>query len=672
MMRSMKKFLQLFSFFIGLSSSLVLPMSSRVVSASSSASRSALSQSLTRSFLPNPYLRVLGSAAPRVSMPQISAPSTQKSAFERLFPRAFARAQRGQVSAPVQAKPIIQPKPRTIKVEAPAKPAQVVAKPSQVEVPQIMAPQQVVSTESKPSFEQRRAIQQMWQPYNAAQILNQDKRVPQASQDSNKQGQEEAQSQVQTPQVSKAQAPEAKKRTESVRDTMQRIMQKNRKPAEKSVTIAREPSTPLIVKPSMGVVEQAVAQPQAMDLINLEPIGVSPIVEGKRGAEIIQPEAMHGAKARVGYNKAMSVLNPVLNVLDRLQHVQPNVPEYVTLHNDLRNALLQANNQGYSIGFAEKQLVDRVSALPDSSIKLLQNQPDVGSVIMPAQALGLMSGAQAPFVLNILGLQGEFVPFIYSRKNTPCLGNGLDAMFEIVRASMNKNNPLQVDRSQIIISPLVPQLMPPAQDAQGQLIIEPQVADGAAMGNGGNGNNNGNVPLSNAENRSFNSQPDVSRVGSQGGYQGEPQSSMGSIARSLGGASSNADESLEPIAEPVLEPELNYPGEQEMELPQASPREVVSGQQRKVSREVRLSIEEQVISLYWSKILTALRLRMHLELDWAGESQALKTMFVDYNNLLDRYNKLKNPFTNELYTDANSRIYKVVIDILANLGITQN
>lgn len=390
--------------------------------------------------------------------------------------------------------------------------------------------------------------------------------------------------------------------------------------------------------------------------------------------EIIQPQSMQAVKARLVQNQSLQALNPAIALFNQLQSVQPQSPEYAVVHNELRNALLAAQEQGYSIGLVEKQLVEKMRGLPAGYNELFVGAPNAGAVIMPSRNMNneIQGIAQAPFVIaNILGLQGEFVPFIY-KNNMAALGQIPDAAIEIVRAPINPNGPLQVDHSRIIFQAM-PQLMAPADNAKAQadmrLVAQP---DAGGMANGNNGNNNGKGPQLNAQYEKFNGKPHINRAQPHGnnGNNGNPFGRGGNAARALAGIS-NAEGQEEPVRVIEENPEI-LPIVPPLPEEPVHPEPKVVGEPRKIQREANLSPELWALYQYGNLILQALRARIFLKLQWAGQSQSLERMFIDYNALLARYREINDVSTNALYTDSNGRIQKVVLDVLDQLSGNKN
>lgn len=636
MVRLIKKILSLLSVVIGLSNGLALAMPSRITRASSAISRAAVARSLARSLLPNPVLRM--PHGPIVPMPQIRPlPAVIGHTEPRAawwFPGDKIRANKENSGEVQVQKPKATKNPgasgtaasqkkaeksEKIKVKTAKKPSPVAEQSSEERVPV----KQETAPASRPSFEQKRLIWQMQQPYDAATILDQGEPMPQAM--------------VQEPVV-------------------QSIAQIN---IERPITIGAP----------VAAQEQLIQQSDNNQLVSMA----------------ASPSAI--ARSQVLYNQAMHLLEPVLRAFNAMR-VSQEQAQYVKAHNELAHALGVVANQGYSVGLVEKQLIEKMRSLPGAQLQLLHNQLGAGNVIIPAKALGVMGIAQAssyasaiadkPAVANLLGLHGEFVPFIYKHKNIPALGNGADAVLEVVHASMNKNNPSLVDRSRIVIQPL-PQLMSPAENADMRLIEQP------VAGNGGNGNNNNGQQANNYD-LNPRQEPKINRAALKHGSNGAGNNNgsannrqykipNSNPARNLGAAGfSEAGDQVNPVIAHDDNPDVN-PGKgsvsDDPEIP-GGPSPKTSGEPNKAQREITVSEEESAIGAYGNVILQALDARAALLEHWAGKSQTLLEMFNSYNALREQWHEINDIFSHTLYWDSNRRMYKVVSDVLISLQSSKN
>lgn len=619
MICSFKKISSLFLLLIGLSGSFTVSMPSRLSQRTGilrrALARSTANRSLVRHLLPNPRLRI-----PLTNLRSQIQPQ------QAVFPR-----------------PLVQP--RTVDAGA----------------PKVQAAMKQSNLESIQSKAQAPAVKE--QRESASDIVR--KRMAQQ-----RQQQTASEAQVSKPKAPASQRPKTIRRSKAEESTLEKWRLRMRRQGQQSIqnapmNIVREPRMPLIAEPSVGAAAQAVSQQPPMALINIStPIQAKSNIEPKNLATI-QPEALQVTKARIAYNNAMRALDSVLNGLERLLYVKPNEPEYPQLHNHMRQALVAAQKQGYAIGFIDKKLVERVGALPGSQRKLLQNQPDASGMIIPAQSLGLVGAAQASGIAQALGLQGDFVPFIYKvgKNALPAAGTVFDPAFEIVRASMSKNNPF--DNSKIVIQSMAQQLMPPAHNADMHLVELP-----SGNGNGGN-NNNG---LQDNDAHQSKKAPVAPTIPNRGGS-GQSMAQTMNVMRNLGGASLDNDQ---PQSDRTIENEVerNVPNAPAVGEPvEVEPKEsmhTASGQTCKIQREKTPSQEESAIAQYGNLILQALIARTYLQMEWAGQSQVLHAMFVDYNALLTQYRTINDQFSNTAYTDSNQRIYQVVSMVLNSLMGAKN
>lgn len=420
--------------------------------------------------------------------------------------------------------------------------------------------------------------------------------------------------------------------------------------------------SPLAVEPIAAPAEIVAEQPMNPDMAITPEVVAMPEVQAP---EIIFPAQQSAViKQRMVRAQALNVFNPFVDALRELSMPHAHNQD-AQLQNNVRQAILAAQEQGYRVGLIEQNVAERMQGIPGAQ-KLLLGDNAAGSMIISNNALGIAGIEQAPAIANVLGLSGAFIPFmVKNAQNKPLLSH---AMLELIQGAGNQNNPLAFDRSQIIMQPVMPSIEGSGDANMGMANINngPEGAPEVAQGSGaGNGNNAGGR---NAFAGNPGEDPGIKRAQPIPGQQNIP-GNIGNPARALGaGGLSDDGNIVEPIERNYAEPIMPI-SNPIVDQPEAADknRGNESGERKKIHREHKISDEDTAIWHYGSLILAALEARISLNMLWAGKSDLLKKMFVSYNNLWAAANKYNDVYTSGLYDGSRHSIHVVVSDILARL-----